>query len=193
MLALCRRWLSGDQLRQASSPGAGAWLSHLLIRQGAAGQCLFHISIWWCCSPFPQLKEYLHSWGAFPWLVCLRLTALHFVPTWRSEWKLVMQWIKSLVAVSTEIFNRDVALQRIDYFSAEFYSCKCFAGTVGRREWGGNVFPQELCRESLNCSPESRRCRQEEFREGAKQTLLLLLHVMLSDWAWPRSHLIGLF
>lgn len=149
MLVLCRRWLSGDQLCQASSPGAGAWLSHLLIGQGAAGQCLFHRSNWWCYSPCPQLKECLHSWGTFPWFVCFRFTAFHFVQTWMSEWKLVMQWIKSLVAVSTEIFNRDAALQNTDYFPAEFYSCKGFTATVGRREWGGNVFPQELCRESL--------------------------------------------
>lgn len=60
-----------------------------------------------------------------------------------------MQWIKSLVAVSTEIFNRDAALQRTEYFPAEFYSWKRFTGTVGRREWGGNVFPQELWRENL--------------------------------------------
>lgn len=156
MLALCRRWLSGDQLRQASSPGAGAWLAHLLIRQGAAGQCLFHKSICdRCYSPFLQLKEYLISWGAFPWLVCLRFAALHLALMWTSEWKLVMQWIKSLVAVSTEIFNGDAALQSTDYFPAEFYSCKGFTGTACKREWGGNIFPRSFAESKIYITLQS--------------------------------------
>lgn len=147
MLALCRRWLSGDQLRQASSPGAGAWLAHLLIRQGAAGQCLFHKSICdRCYSPFLQLKEYLISWGAFPWLVCLRFAALHLALMWTSEWKLVMQWIKSLVAVSTEIFNGDAALQSTDYFPAEFYSCKGLLAQHVRGNGVGTFSPGALQR-----------------------------------------------
>lgn len=106
-----------------------------------------------------------------------------------------MQWIKSLVAVSTQIFNRDAAKQSTDYFPAESYSCKGFTGKVSRKEWGGIVFPQELCRESLKWLSRSHLngCRQEEFREAAKQTSLLLLRVVVSDQVWPRSSLTGLF
>lgn len=98
-----------------------------------------------------------------------------------------MQYIKALVLASTEAFNRDTSLQSAEHAPTVFYSCKDFAGTVGRREWGGNVFP--LGAFALNCSLEPRSCKS---RQGAAQTLLSLLDTVLPHWVWPRSSLIGL-